>query len=154
MDDPLNSWRRQELIWSLRWLAAEPRAALAAVPGICTADEIALDIDHWLNVARDWKVVDKPVLDQIAKIDAQFEAMSGPGNDGLWTDEALTISREWARQRRRARTVLAKMGESRADADIGKPRPGGPTYAASLPGRRGADMIRDDPSSVRRDHPE
>ena len=46
MDDGLNEWRRAELIWSLRWLAAEPEVALAAVPDVCTADEIALDINH------------------------------------------------------------------------------------------------------------
>jgi hypothetical protein len=47
VDDGLNEWRRQELLWSVRWLAADPKAALAAVPGVVTADEIALDLEHW-----------------------------------------------------------------------------------------------------------
>ena len=128
MDDPLNAWRRQELLWSLRWLAAEPEAALAAVPGISTADEIALDIGDWLELARQWNLLDERVLGLVAEIDLQFDAMSKPGNEDQWTDQALRTSAEWAMQRERARTVLTALGESRADADLGTPRPGGPTY--------------------------
>jgi len=128
MDDPLNPWRRQELVWSLRWLAAEPEAALAAVPGVCVPDEIALDIDHWFEVARDWSLLEDTTLSLVADIDRQFSAMSEPGNEDKWTDEALMTSAEWALQRERARTALAALGEPRADADLGLPRPGGPTY--------------------------
>lgn len=46
----------------------------------------------------------------------------------LWTDEAIRSSTEWAEQRERTRAVLVRLGESRADLDIGRPRPGGPTY--------------------------
>ncbi|MGK2849650.1 MAG: hypothetical protein ACSLFN_01890, partial [Candidatus Limnocylindrales bacterium] len=33
----LNRWRRQELIWALRWLAGDPEAAIGAYDGIVTA---------------------------------------------------------------------------------------------------------------------
>jgi hypothetical protein len=129
--DPLNGWRRQELLWSLRWLAAEPEAALAAVPGVVTADEIALDIGHWLEIARELDLLDQPVLSMVVEIDRQFASMSGAGNDARWTDQALRTSSEWAMQRERARSVLSAMGESRADDDLGKTRPGGPTYVTA-----------------------
>jgi hypothetical protein len=132
MDDPLNAWRRQELLWSLRWLAAAPEAALAAIPGVVAADEIALDIDHWLEVARDWNLLDEPVLSLVVEIDRQFDAMSEPGNEDTWTDQAIRTSPEWATQRERAREALAALGESRADADLGTPRPGGPTYVTAV----------------------
>lgn len=128
MDDPLNPWRRQELLWSLRWLAAEPEAAVAAVPGVVTTDEIALDIGHWLEVARDWDLLEEPALRLVTEIDTHFRAMSEPGNADKWTDQALATSAEWAEQRERARTALALLGESRADGELGAPRPGGPTY--------------------------
>ena len=132
MDDPLNAWRRQELVWSLRWLAAAPEAALAAVPGVVTADEIALDIEHWLEVARDWNLLDEPVLSLVVEIARQFDAMSEPGNEDRWTDQAIRTSSEWDMQRERARTALTALGESRADAELGTPRPGGPTYITGL----------------------
>ena len=72
MDDPLNPWRRQELVWSLRWLAAEPEAALAAVPGVCVPDEIALDIDHWFEVARDWSLLEDTTLVWSRTLTASF----------------------------------------------------------------------------------
>ena len=131
MDEPLNAWRRQELVWSLRWLAAEPEAALAAVPGVVTADEIALEIDHWLEVARGWGLLDARALTLAVEIDRQFDAMSAAGSEHLWTDEAIRTSSVWAVQRERARAALAALGESRADTDLGTPRPGGPTYVTS-----------------------
>jgi hypothetical protein len=67
VNDALNGWRRQEVLWSLRWLAAEPEAALAAVPGVVTADEIALDIEHWLESGREWNLLDEPVLRMVVE---------------------------------------------------------------------------------------
>jgi hypothetical protein len=140
-DDPLDSWRRQELVWSLRWLAAEPEAAIGAVPDVVTADEIALDIEHGLEVARDSGLLDDPALSLIIEIDRQFDAMSEPGNGEMWTDQAIATSSEWAAQRERARAALTALGESRADADLGTPRPGGPTYVTgareNMPSERG-----------------
>jgi hypothetical protein len=95
---------------------------------VVAADEIALDIEHWLEVGRDSGLLDEPVLRLLVEIDGQFDAMSKVGNDDMWTEQAIRTSPEWAIQRERARTALAALGESRADADLGAPRPGGPTY--------------------------
>jgi len=128
-DDGLNPWRRQELIWALRWLAGDPEAAIAAYDGIVVADEIALDLNHWYEVNRDWGLLDDSTAEALEVIDAKFEAMSDAGPH-LWTDDAIRNSTEWAGQRERARAALVRLGESRADLDIGRPRPGGPTYVA------------------------
>lgn len=126
-DDGDNDWRRRELIWALRWLAAEPDAALAAHAGIVTADEIALDVAHWLQVALTWGLLDEASAQAVRSIDDTFTAMSDAGPE-LWTDEALRLSPEWDEQRERARAVLSLLGESRADAELGEPREGGATY--------------------------
>ena len=119
-DDGLNAWRREQFVWALRWLAAEPEAALAVgreIP-ICTADEIALDLNHWFEVARDWGLLEPPVAVVIEEIDREFEAMSGQEHAELWTEEALGTSPEWQKQRERARKALELMGEARADAEL------------------------------------
>lgn len=126
-DDGLNPWRRQELIWALRWLAADPEAAIAAYDGVVTADEIALDLNHWYEMIRAWGLLDDPTAEELKAIVETFDAMNDVGPD-LWTDEAIRSSIEWAEQRERARAALVRLGESRADVDIGRPRPGGPTY--------------------------
>lgn len=117
--------RREELVWALRWLAADPEAALAVgreIP-ICTADEIALDINESYEVAREWGLLEAPVAALLEEIDRDFEAMSGQEHAELWTDEALATSPEWQKQRDRARRALALMGEARADAEL-KSNPG------------------------------
>ena len=126
-DDGLNGWRRQELVWALRWLAADPEAAIAAYDGIIVADEIALDLNHWYEVSREWGLLDEPTAEALRVIDDTFDAMSDVGPH-LWTDDAICNSAEWAAQRERARAALVRLGEPRADLDIGRPRPGGSTY--------------------------
>ena len=141
-DDGLDSWRRQELLWTLRWLAAEPDAALAAVDGIYTADEIALDLQDWSEIAQQWGLLDETLARMIAEIDREFGEMTERGPD-LWTDDAVRTSPEWAKQRLQARVVLAAMGESRADAALGLARPGGPVYV-----HQSAAQSRHEPSDI------
>lgn len=62
-DDGQNEGRRRQLIWTLRWLAADPEAAITAVDGVVIADEIALDLNHWYEVAHDWRLLD-PAVDR------------------------------------------------------------------------------------------
>jgi hypothetical protein len=126
IDDATRAGARDELVWALRWLAAEPQAALSAVPEvpICTADEIALDLNHWFEFARAEHLVDLPVLALLEEIDREFLLMSGQPAADLWTDEALAASPEWQKQRGRARRALTLMGEERADEELKLPRPG------------------------------
>ena len=130
-DDGLNGWRREELIWALRWLAADPDAAIAAVPNVCTADEIALDIDHWFEVATGWGLIEPDASAAIAKIDDGFKAMTDRDDPALWTDEAVSSSTEWATQRVTARDALAALGAERMDDALGMPRDGGPVYVTA-----------------------
>jgi hypothetical protein len=126
-DDGHNAWRQQELLWTLRWLAAEPDAAMGAVHGICTPDEIALDLDHWFEIAQVWGLLDERLIRSIGAINDEFGRMTDLDGE-LWTDEAFRTSPAWAEQRERARLALATMGESRDDAHLGSPRRGGPVY--------------------------
>jgi hypothetical protein len=128
VDDGLNEWRRQELLWSVRWLAAEPEAALAAVPGVVTADEIALDLEHWTEIAKGWGLVSGPVEALLDEIGREFTAMTEADRPDLWTDDAVAFSPQWREQRRRARELLRELGEERADHQLGVARPGGPVY--------------------------
>ena len=130
-DDGLNAGRLEELYWALRWLAAEPEAAVTAFDGVVTADEIALDLNHWYEVARGWGLLDDETSAALRAIDEQFSVMSdGPAE--LWTDDAIRHAPEWAAQRKRARALLNDLGVPRADNEIGT-RSGAPVY---IPYRR------------------
>lgn len=64
--------------------------------------------------------------------------MSTANRPDLWEDAALGSSPEWMAQRERAWEVLALVGESRMDTDLGAPRPRGPVYvSAPRTGNRG-----------------
>ena len=119
MVDRDNRGRLEKLVWAIRWLAAEPDAALAVVddPRI-VPDEIALDLEHWLEVARDHDLIDGPALDLLTEIDETFSKMSGQDNADLWTPAAVMSSVDWSVQRQRARVVLTLKGEARTDADL------------------------------------
>lgn len=132
LDDGLNAWRSQELLWTLRWLAAEPDATLEAVSDICIADEIALDVDHWYELATQWGLLDRESAALIGAIDEEFRAMTERDDPTLWTDEAIRSSAIWASQRTRARAALASMSAERADSELGSPREGGPVYVTSI----------------------
>ena len=88
-----DAWRRKELIWTLRWLAAEPDAAIAAVDDIVTADEIALDLDGWLEGTRDRPLIDETTASMLRVINDEFTAMTS-GVPSLWTDDAIRQSPE------------------------------------------------------------
>lgn len=120
-DDGLNAGRVEELRWALRWLAAEPDAAISAFDGIVVGDEIALDLNWWYEVTLNWGLLDDETAAAIKAIDDQFTAMSEVGPD-LWSDDAIRYSPEWAAQRERARRVLLRLGVPRADDEIGNRR--------------------------------
>ena len=118
-EERLAKWRYEQLVWVMRWLAAEPDAALAAVedPRIAP-DEIALSLDDVLVVGDLGEVVNQPALDLVLVIDQTFDEMSGQEHAELWTLEALTSNALWTLQRDRARDVLQVLGEQRADDDL------------------------------------
>lgn len=104
------------MVWAIRWLAADPEAALTAVDDErIVPDEIAEDLDHWLEVCRGWNLIDEPTLAILDAIDQAFSEMSGLSNAENWTPEAVRTSEMWLQQRMRARDALTQMGEARAD---------------------------------------
>jgi hypothetical protein len=113
----------RHMVWALRWVAAEPEAALAPLRGtdgawIMSPDEIAITLEDWWLPLKARDVLAPEVKDAISEIDAAFNAMSGRNQPDDWTPEAVRSSQDWAAQRKRARDVLALLGEPRADDDL------------------------------------
>ena len=106
---------RRRLLRAVQWLAADAEATIAAAPGAAVADELALDLEHWLMLARQEAMLGPTVEAAIGALDAEFRR--GDRAD-LWTDEAIRTSPEWATQRKRARVALALMGADRADDEL------------------------------------
>jgi hypothetical protein len=61
----------------MRWLAAEPEAALAVLEDRMAPDEIALSLEDVLVLGDLAGVVDQSALDVVLGIDRAFEEMSG-----------------------------------------------------------------------------
>jgi hypothetical protein len=98
----------------MRWLAADPAKALAAVedPRI-VANHLANDLFDWLEQTSGTEVVSVDVRTALAAMDREFDAMSEDAS--LWTPEAFTFHSRWRVQREAARGLLAMMGEDRQD---------------------------------------
>lgn len=112
-DQAERDWRVREFRNALLALAADGDIALAIYPKNCArADELALDFDHWLSVARGHREVqfDEAQLALLDAIDAQFNAMSGKANAQLWTEDAVRTSPEWEKVRAMARKALVLLG--------------------------------------------
>ena len=103
-----------QLVWLVRWLAADPSAGLAALPDPrIVPDDLANSLDGWLHSMSHLEPLKTGVRERLEEIDAAFDVMSDA--PGLWTPEAFARSPEWAAQRVRARDLLALLGEARAD---------------------------------------
>ena len=111
-------WRYEDLVWALRWLAADAEAALTALPDprlvpdeiALTLEDALLTVDRSTIIADAWQVIDE--------IDRRFDAMSGQEHAHLWTPEAVRRDRDWAEQRALARQALALLGDERADQSL------------------------------------
>lgn len=103
-----------EILWIVRWLAAEPDKALAAVGDArVVPDDLANSLSDWLELTAGSDAVTEVVRDALLVIDREFDEMSGRLD--LWTPQALACRAEWQRQRERAREILIQMGEERSD---------------------------------------
>jgi hypothetical protein len=110
------AWIYERLVWSLRWLAAEPEAALVALdrgfpPDVEMAETLA---DVLPALGPD--IVDQHALDAIRAIDDAFGLMAR--QEELWTAEAVRTHDLWRHQRERARAVLVMLNEERADDQL------------------------------------
>ena len=117
------AWIRERLLWSLRWIAAEPDAQLVPLKDAngrwrMGIDEIALTLeDVWVVIEAN-TYFDEETRARIAEIDAMFGSISGMENEAHWTEEAIASDAVWVRAREKARTLLATLGESRDDEHL------------------------------------
>lgn len=72
------------------------------------ADEIALSFHDVLVTWDPATRVDS--VEAIYALDARLDAMSGPEQHALWTDEALERASEWAGVRKEAAEILDRLG--------------------------------------------
>jgi hypothetical protein len=106
-------WVYERLIWSLRWLAADAEAALAAVRATPASEEMALLLEDILPAAQHYAVVEQSTLEAVSEIHRAFDPVARDW--AFWTDDAVRSNELWQAQRERARAVLSTLNEERAD---------------------------------------
>lgn len=104
--------------WALQALAIPAQNQVRLFPDwVEKADELALDLDHWVlvvcgNYAED---LSQEQLVRLADVNKRLNAMSRLGaefEEELWTEEALSSSPHWAHVRQLAADALAAFGWS------------------------------------------
>ena len=105
-----------QLRWSLQNLASAGSGQRPLFPDAArTADELALDFDHWASFIRatyDGELSPQQV-DSLSAIDAQLKTMSRDGAEfdaELWTEGALKTSPQWMQVRTLAASALEAFG--------------------------------------------
>ena len=94
---------------TLQALAADAEVQLARFPSfVVKADELALDFDHALTVARQGgdRTISSAQLASLLTVDGILTDMSDEASAHLWTDQALRGAVEWARVREAASRAL------------------------------------------------
>ncbi len=104
---------RDQFRWSLQALACDAEAQRSLFPDfVCKADELALDYDHWSEVARSFFAGEFSgvQLAALAKIDSRLDAMGRGGaefEEVLWSEDALGTRPQWEELRSLAKLALA-----------------------------------------------
>jgi len=99
----------QRLKHSVQLLALPPDLQLELLPSfVCKADELALEFDHWREVALDnyRKELTVDQVSAISGLDEKFDWLTANGKQ-RWTDEAVRTSMEWKNFRCLAAVVLS-----------------------------------------------
>lgn len=105
-----------ELRWALQALAMPPEVQHSLFPSfVCKAEELALEFDHWAEVALRCCVHDisDDQRSAVISVDSLLADLSRGGmrfDPGLWTDSAVTVRSEWAEVRSVALSALAVFG--------------------------------------------
>ena len=114
------AWHFKQLRWSLQALVASASEQRPLFPEeAATADELALDFDHWATLIRDRYGLD---LDgaQSAALDAVEQVFSRMSRDAMeldadiWSEAAVRTSEDWAVVRRLAAEALDTFGWTHA----------------------------------------
>ncbi len=115
-EQALRSWHFKQLRWSLQALAAAGSDQRPLFPdSVVTADELALDFDHWAAVVRGNYETELSTsqTESLAAIDRKLATMSRDGVEfdvELWTEAALRTSEHWTGVRRLAAAGLEAFG--------------------------------------------
>ena len=117
---------------SLERLAASAHDQNLLFPDlVVTADELALDFDHWAGIVRD-EYADDLTHTQRASIDAIEQAFTRMSRDAsefdadMWSDAALKSSEHWRAVRQLAADALEAFGWSAEPASVDADR--GPEF--------------------------
>jgi hypothetical protein len=106
-EEELLAWSLDQLKWSLQALALPYDAQRNLFPSFaCTADELALDFDHWCETARHQHTFTADQLSALGSVSAVLSAMTDEKDAGLWSDSALAHLPRWQDVRDRARKAL------------------------------------------------
>jgi hypothetical protein len=113
----------ERLKHSIQLLACPPEVQLNLLPSfVCKADELALDFDHWRDVAlRNFR--SELTVDQLSCLDAigrRFSELTRMGSEH-WTEIAVRESTEWQGIRVLAGAALASFGWPIADRRTSQP---------------------------------
>jgi hypothetical protein len=83
----------EQLKWSLQALALPYDAQRSLFPSFaCTADELALDFDHWCETARHQYSFTVDQLSALASVSAVLSAMTDEKDADLWSELCLGAS--------------------------------------------------------------
>jgi hypothetical protein len=110
------SWHFKQLRWSLQALAGAGSVQRTLFPDhAVSADELALDFDHWASFIRDSyeHELSEPQAESLAAIERKLTTMSRDGAEfdlELWTDEGLRTSEHWTEIRSLATLSLDAFG--------------------------------------------
>ena len=136
MSEPGSPEHRQWCVASLRHalqrVALEPSQQVAQFPVfVIVADELALDLNHWIEVCRAWKYIEGEIVERLGALDGLLGSMSGPEQAVRWTKEALARDSGWQQARAMARDALRIAGWSQEVPP--RPEEDGTTYVAAAP---------------------
>ena len=116
--DRHRTWHFKQLKWSVQALALRAPEQLVLFPDfVATADELALELDHWATLVLDSyrQGLTNPQADSLKALHQKLATMSRDGAEfdaDLWTETALGSNVHWQEVRSLAIAVRDAFGWS------------------------------------------
>jgi hypothetical protein len=116
--DRHRAWHYKQLKWSVQALALRAPEQLVLFPDfVSTADELALELDHWASLVLETYREDltDAQADSLRALDRKLATMSRDGAEfdaDLWSEAALGTSAHWQEVRALAVAVRDAFGWS------------------------------------------
>ena len=135
----------QQLQWAVQALAQPAEVQPTLFPSfVVVADELALEFDHWRDVADgevggSWSPVQRAA---VMTLDQLLSEMSGTGKPELWVGAACLHHPQWSAVRHLASEVLSAFGWSPGRPPLGR--------AVYIRGTEAEPSISDDREEERR----